>query len=144
MSDSVEAVVEAFVRAINRQDVDDLASLMTEEHKFIDPLGNPMVGREKMRAAWESYFKMVPDYTIEVVETLSNGPVVVMLGTAQGTYRDPAKGGSALLERENQWSTPAVFRAFIEDGKVSEWRVYADNEPMRKLIAKKQGTGNRE
>jgi uncharacterized protein (TIGR02246 family) len=138
MHDSAEAVVEAFVRAINRQDVDDLASLMTEEHKFIDSLGNPMVGREKMRAAWESYFKMVPDYTITVDETLSDGPVVVMLGTAQGTYRDPAKAGSALLERENRWSTPAVFRAFIEDGKVTEWRVYADNEPIRKLI------GNRE
>jgi ketosteroid isomerase-like protein len=118
--------------------VDDLASLMTEEHKFIDSLGNPMVGREKMRAAWENYFNMVPDYTITVDETLSDGPVVVMLGTAQGTYRDPAKGGSALLERENRWSTPAVFRAFIEDGKVSEWRVYADNEPMRKLMGNRK------
>jgi len=25
----------------------------------------------------------------------------------------------------------------IEDGKVAEWRVYADNEPMRRLMAKR-------
>ena len=138
MSDSAETVVQAFVRAINRQDANDLASLMSEEHRFIDSLGHSVVGRERMRAGWESYFRMVPDYTIEVDETLTDGPVVVMLGTAQGTYRDPAKGNEVLLERENRWSTPAVFRAFIEGGKISEWRVYADNEPIRKLMAKKQ------
>jgi hypothetical protein len=30
--------------------------------------------------------------------------------------------------------TPAAFRALIEDGKVAEWRVYADNEPLRRLM----------
>jgi hypothetical protein len=36
------------------------------------------------------------------------------------------------LKAENSWETPAAFRAVIKDGKVSEWRVYADNEPMKK------------
>ena len=86
MSNSAEAVAEAFVRAINRQDADALAELMTEEHRFIDSLDNTVAGREKMRAAWKAYFAMVPDYTVAVEESFCDGPIVVLLGTAQGTY----------------------------------------------------------
>ena len=132
MSDSPEFVAQAFVRAINRQDVDALAGLMTPEHRFIDALGTAVEGREKMRAAWAAYFRMVPDYTIAIDETLSDGPLVVMLGTAQGTYSPDGQPRA-----ENHWQTPAVFRAFIEEGKVAEWRVYADNEPIRQIIAKR-------
>ncbi len=132
MSDLAESVAQAFVRAINRQDVDALAELMTAEHRFIDSLGNVAVGREKLRAGWAAYFRMVPDYTVAIEEAYSDGPVVVMLGMAEGTY---TAGGK--LMAENRWSTPTAFRAFIEDQKVAEWRVYCDNEPMRQRIAKR-------
>ena len=131
MNDLVESVAHAFVRAINRQDADALADLMTAEHRFIDGLGNVAEGREKMRAGWSAYFRMVPDYSIAVEETFCDGPVVVMLGVAQGTYAPDGQ-----LREENRWKTPAAFRAFVEDGKVAEWRVYADNEPMRRLMRK--------
>jgi uncharacterized protein (TIGR02246 family) len=131
MSDSPESGARAFVRAINRQDVEGLAALMAPEHRFIDSLGNVVEGREKMRAAWAGYFRMVPDYSIAVEETFCDGPVVVMLGVAQGTYSPDGK-----LRAENRWETPAALRALIEDGLVAEWRVYADNEPMRQLMRK--------
>jgi uncharacterized protein (TIGR02246 family) len=131
MNDSAESVAEGFVRAINRQDVDALADLMTAEHRFIDSLGGVVEGREKMRAGWTAYFRMVPDYTIVIEETFCDGPVVAMLGMAQGTYAPNGK-----LKHENRWMTPAAFRAFIEEGKVAEWRVYADNEPIRQRMAK--------
>ena len=132
MSESAEAVVEAFVRAINRQNVDEMAELMTNEHRFIDSLENVVEGREKMVAGWKSYFSMVPDYMIAIEESFCDGPIVVLLGTAQGTY---AAGGKLLAE--NAWKTPVALRAFVEDGKVADWRVYADNEPMRLLMAGK-------
>jgi uncharacterized protein (TIGR02246 family) len=131
MSESAEAVAQAFVRAINRQDVEKLAELMTETHRFVDSLDNVVEGRERMRADWKSYFDMVPDYTVAVEETYCDGPVVVMLGTAQGTY-----AGGGALRSENRWETPVALRAFVEEGKVGEWRVYADNEPMRRLMAR--------
>ncbi|MGB8028820.1 MAG: nuclear transport factor 2 family protein [Terracidiphilus sp.] len=131
MSESVEGVARAFVRAINRQDVDALAELMTEEHRFVDSLGNVVEGRDRMRAGWKSYFAMVPDYTIAVEETFCDGPIVVLLGTAQGTY-----AGGAGAAAENRWQTPAAFRAQVEHGKVAEWRVYADNEPIRQVVAR--------
>jgi len=125
MSDSAETVARAFVRAINRQDVDGLAALMTPEYRFIDSLGNVVEGREKMRAAWVAYFRMVPDYSIAVEESYGDGPVVVMLGMVQGTYTSDGE-----LKAENRWETPAALRAVIENGLVAEWRVYADNKPL--------------
>ena len=131
MTNRTESVAAAFAGAISRQDVDALVELMTPGHRFVDSLGGVTEGRETMRAAWAGYFRMVPDYTVDVRETFCNGPVVVMLGVARGTYAADGR-----LSEENRWQTPAVLRAVIEDGKVAEWRVYADNEPMRRLMAK--------
>jgi ketosteroid isomerase-like protein len=69
MEISAENVARAFVRAINRQDVEGLAELMAPEHRFVDSLDNVVEGREKMRAAWSGYFRMVPDYSIAIEET---------------------------------------------------------------------------
>jgi ketosteroid isomerase-like protein len=133
MNDLSIAIAQAFVRAINRQSVDALAELMTADHRFIDSLGNQVEGREKMRAGWAGYFRMVPDYTIAIEESYCDGPVVVMLGMARGTY-----SSDGALKEENPWQTPTVFRAFIEGDKVAEWRVYCDNEPVRQKMAKQR------
>jgi uncharacterized protein (TIGR02246 family) len=129
MSNSAENVARAFVRAINRQDMDGLAELMAPEHRFVDSLGNVAQGREVVSAGWIAYFRMVPDYSIAVDEVLIDGPVAVMLGLAQGTYAP-----SGLLKPENHWETPLAIRAFVEDGLIAEWRVYADNEPIREKM----------
>jgi ketosteroid isomerase-like protein len=126
-----EGIAYAFVEAINHRDVDKLAELMSSEHRFVDPLGAVVQGREKTRAGWAAYFRMVPDYTVVVDETFSHGSIVAMLGMARGTY---VKNGEPLPE--NSWQTPAAWRVQIQDEQVVEWRVYADNEPIRRLMAK--------
>lgn len=131
MNDSAEPVAQAFIRAINRQDVDALAALMAPEHRFVDSLGNVVEGREKMCAGWAAYFRMVPDYSIAVNEAFRNGLVVVMLGVAEGTYAPDGQ-----LKPENRWKTPVALRAQVGDGLVTEWRVYADNEPIRERMRK--------
>jgi uncharacterized protein (TIGR02246 family) len=131
MRESAEIVARAFVDAISRQDVEALCALMTPGHRFIDALGQVVEGREKMRAAWKGYFGMVPDYTIAIEEVHVDGSVVVMLGEVGGTYAPDGK-----MQPENRWKMPAALRAHVEDRKVAEWRVYADNESMRLLMAK--------
>jgi len=125
------AIAHAFVRAINRRDPEELAALMTGDHVFIDGLGTKVTGRDRMKAGWAGYFRMVPDYRITVEETFSEGAVVAMLGTAHGTYT-----ADGTLSRENYWSTPAAWRAVVRDSLVAEWRVYADNEPIRQIMAR--------
>ncbi|MGA7245358.1 MAG: nuclear transport factor 2 family protein [Terracidiphilus sp.] len=127
---SAESIAQAFVRAINRQDVGRLTALMSPTHRFIDSLGKIIEGREKMREGWATYFRMVPDYAVAIEEFYPSEPVVVMLGMASGTYSRDGK-----LHPENRWQTPVAIRALIEEGLVAEWRVYADNEPIRKVMA---------
>jgi len=131
MANGPESVTKAVVRAINRQDVDAIAALLSPAHRFVDSLGNVVEGREAMRKGWAGYFSLVPDYTLAIDETHVSGPVVLLLGVAQGTY---ARGGQ--MRPENAWHTPIAVRAQVEDGLVAEWRVYADNEPIRKMMAK--------
>ena len=150
MDNSAEEVAHLFVRAINRQDVAGLADLMTREHRFVDSLGNIVVGQDAARQGWLGYFNLVPDYAITVQESYGTGPVVIMFGTAKCTFVPPTPPPSyypaaqpkaaakpdTQLNPENAWKTPAAFRVLIEDGRVAEWRVYADNEPIRELMRK--------
>lgn len=125
------SIAQAFVNAINRQSPEEIASLMTEDHVFIDSLGTRVIGRQQMQKGWEGYFSMVPDYTIAIDETFVDGSVVVMLGAAHGTY---SSGG--VLKPENRWQTPAAWRAVVRGSLIAEWRVYADNEPIRQIMAR--------
>ena len=159
MKNLAEDVARAFVVAINRRDVDGLAELMTPGHRFVDSLGSVVEGREKVRAGWVGYFRMVPDYSISVDESFcgdmpgAEDPltppsllsgfaqedgsfVVVMLGTARGTLAPDGE-----LKPENRWQTPVALRALIVGGKVAEWRAYADNEPIRRLMRDASKTG---
>jgi ketosteroid isomerase-like protein len=72
-----EEVVFAFVEAINSRRVDRISELMTHDHVFIESDGEEVAGRERMRDAWAAYFKMVPDYRIQVTETLTRDNTVV-------------------------------------------------------------------
>jgi ketosteroid isomerase-like protein len=129
------AIAHAFVNAINRRSPEEIAGLMTGDHVFIDSLGTRIAGREQMKKGWEGYFGMVPDYAITVDETFADGPVVVMLGSAQGTY---SSGGP--LRPENRWQTPAAWRVVVRGSQVAEWRVYVDNEPIRRIMASTRPT----
>ena len=104
---------------------------MAPEYRFVDSLANVVEGREKMRAGWAGYFKMVPDYSIAVDEIFCDGSIVLMLGLAEGTYAP-----DGVMKPENRWKTPVALRAQVENGLVVEWRVYADNEPLREKMRK--------
>jgi ketosteroid isomerase-like protein len=131
-SKSATSIAHAFAKAINSNSIADLAELMTEDHAFVDALGSRIEGKQNMLKAWEGYFRMVPDYSITIDESFADGSSVVMVGKAQGTY---APDGKPLPE--NEWSTPAAWRAEVKGALVTEWRVYADNEPIRQIMAKK-------
>jgi hypothetical protein len=144
MSKEAIAVAKEFVQAINQQDPDQLASLMTPDHRFIDSLGHSASGWEGVTEGWRLYFQMVPDYRLDIEETYVNEGLVVMLGVARGTYTHAfedvhamgmpniMRGGSS--REPKNWQTPAAVRARVLGGKVAEWRVYADNEPLRRLM----------
>ena len=126
-------IVLAFVDAINRQDVKAMVGLMTEDHCFVDGLGQVLRGREQMKNGWVSYFGWFPDYSITLDQSLSKGNLVALFGSAQGTY----SVNSELLPT-NHWEIPAAWKVVVRGAHISEWRVYADNEPVWKIMGVKR------
>src|SRR5262249_24876851 len=122
-------IVLRFEQLINLRNAEAICGLMTTEGVFIDSLGNRIEGQAKLQAAWQGYFKMVPDYAISHAEIFADGNTVAVFGSAQGTF---CKDGQ--LSKENFWKTPTSWRAFVRDGRIAMWQVYADNEPIRAIM----------
>ena len=59
MKNATEVALE-FVDRINRHDVAGLAAVMTEDHRFVDGLGQEVRGREQMEKGWLGYSCLVP------------------------------------------------------------------------------------
>jgi hypothetical protein len=78
---------------------------------------------------------MVPDYRIRVDRKVTEGERTILIGAAGGTY--VAKG--ARPSPRGRWETPAVWIARTRRGKVAEWRIYADNEPIRARMREAAG-----
>lgn len=120
-----------FLELINEHDADKLAAMLTEDHVFIDSLGESVRGKEKMRTAWRGYYAFCPDYWVTHEEIFQKGNSVAVIGAAGGTIASDGR-----LPPENKWRTPAAWFAVVEDGLLKEWRVYADNKPVYDILAK--------
>jgi ketosteroid isomerase-like protein len=117
----------AFLEQINARNVDGLCASMTDEHVFLNGLGNRMQGGESMRKGWAGNFRLFPDYRVSHKDVFSQGDVVAAFGSAEGTLA--VKGE---LPKENHWSASAAWRAVVRDCLIAEWQVYADNQRARK------------
>ena len=76
---------------------------------------------------------MDPDYRVHAEEFFQTNERLAIFGTASGNY-----AGDGIASKENFWEVPAAWGAVIRDGLVAEWRVYADNQPLRKLMGEQQ------
>lgn len=121
--------VKLFVKNINEHNLDGLVSLMTDDHTFIDSMGIDMNGKKNMKKAWDVYLTTFPNYEIEAEDWILSKDRIAIFGTARGTLAVNGK-----LKNENSFEIPASWTAIVEDGKVAEWRVYADNQPVREII----------
>jgi len=127
---AVDTVLK-FMTCINQHDVDTLAGYLSEDHIFIDSLGQSVGGREKMRSGWRAYVAFCPDYWVSHEEVFPSGKLVAVFGAAGGTIAAAGK-----LPPENKWRTSAAWLAIVEGGLVKEWRVYADNKPVYDILAR--------
>jgi ketosteroid isomerase-like protein len=131
MSSNPVDVVLDFEQRINSHSPAAIASLLTSDSVFVDSLGSRVQGVEKLRVAWEGYFKMVPDYSISHEEIFEQGNRVAVFGTARGTFSQDGR-----IRKENFWTTTAAWLARVRDGKISSWQVFTDNEPIRVVMRK--------
>lgn len=125
------------MEAINAHDAEAIAELMTEDHRFIDSGGMIVDGRDAMREGWIGYFKMVPDYVVDVCEVFTSGDTVVLLGKACGTY-----SADGTVRPEDYWETPAAWKAIVAGERIALWQVFADSEPIGAIMRKYKPSHN--
>ena len=123
---SCAEIFRQFVTAINSHDVKALTALMTTDHVFVDSVGNRTRNATSMEVGWRGYFAMCPDFWIQTDRVLAEGGEVLAAGEAGGTIDGVS------------WRTPAAWKAVIRDGKVAEWRVFADNKPVYEILARRR------
>jgi ketosteroid isomerase-like protein len=121
--------IESFVHQINLQYVEGIYSLMTDDHVFIDNIGNKFEGKEMMREAWKGYFSMFPDYKITVTESMEDGNDMLLCGIAEGTYKNHK-------EKDAHFKIPAAWKAIVENGKIKLWQVFADTKVQFDVMEK--------
>ncbi len=123
-----EKVLE-FIKYINGHDTEGLCNLMTDDHLFTDARNNIISGKEEMRSAWSGYFRMFPDYKIEIDEFYEADDLFVMIGFAGGTYKGTEP-------ERNHWKLPAAWKASVEGGLIKSWQVFCDTKVPADIIAK--------
>lgn len=107
----------AFNNAINHQDIDTLAALMSPDHTFVDSAGQSFAGKETALAAWRGFFEAFPDYKNHFEEIHERGPIVVVTG--HSTCTTEALNGKA------------IWKAETKNSAVTKWQVYEDSPAER-------------
>ena len=119
------AILKQWFAAINSHDVNAVAALMAPDHLFVDSLGNRVAGAKSTEAGWRGYFAMCPDYWIRADQAAAEGETMLVAGEAGGTVDG------------HSWRTPAAWKAVIRDGRVMEWHVFADNQPVYEILGRR-------
>jgi ketosteroid isomerase-like protein len=117
--------LKQWLMAINTHDVGALATLMAEDHVFVDSLGNRVSGASSMEAGWRAYFALCPDYWVRADNFMAESDTMLLAGEAGGTIDTTS------------WRIPAAWKAVIRDGRVVEWHVFADNKPVYEIMARR-------
>jgi ketosteroid isomerase-like protein len=111
------AVAARFNDSINRRDVDGLANLMSDDHRFVDTEANVVSGKQACLDAWRGFFDLFPDYRNVFTSLTANDDVVSIVGYSE--CADPSLAG------------PALWTARVRGETVTEWRVHTDTPDTR-------------
>jgi len=111
------AVAARFNDSINRRDVEGLARLMSDDHRFVDAEANSVAGKSACLDAWRGFFDAFPDYRNTFTSLTANDDVVTIVGYSE--CAEPSLAG------------PALWTATITGETVTEWRVYTDTPENR-------------
>ena len=124
-------IVISFIEAINDHNVDKIADLMSEDHVFVGGSGYKIIGKTKMKEAWQGYYAVFPDYKIEITDIAENDSVIGLFGYASATYKNIKDESNS-----NFWRTPASWKAIVENNKIKHWQIFIDYTKSRKIIDK--------
>jgi hypothetical protein len=117
------ATVVSFIDAINHGDVARLATLMTTGHRLRVLDEESLVGRAANVNAWRAYANAFPDYVIYPQRLVARETDVIVLGHTTGSHVD--------LPDDEESSIPVIWRAEVDDGRLTLWQIIEDSPAQR-------------
>ncbi len=129
----MEETVERYCAAWNAHDVDALLSMQTDDmvfHLHLDG-SDEVVGADALRAQYEAFFEVMPDYRAEPTRTTVRGDLAVVEYTITATLAAPFPIGAFTGHpgRHARFAASDILR--FTDGKVARKDVYVDAFAMR-------------
>jgi ketosteroid isomerase-like protein len=111
-------VATEFNDHVNEANLRALASLMSEDHRFIDSLGNMVSGKPACIAAWNGFFKAFPGYrnTFERFHEVDHTVVIT---------------GFSHCPNHMELTGPAIWTATVVADRLTEWRAFEDTAVNR-------------
>ena len=98
---------------INSADIRALASLMSEDHRFVDSQGNVVSGKPACIAAWSGFFRAFPGYRNTFDRHYEQDNLVTITGFSDCPNHPELTG-------------PAIWTATVMADRLTEWRVHQD------------------
>lgn len=120
--DLKKSIALRFNECTTHADLQGLATLMADNHIFIDMANNRIAGKTNtINKAWKPFFRLFPVYRNIFQKIITQGSTVVMQGYS-------------ICSEECLNYVYAIWVAEVVKGKVSLWRIYSDNEKNRKML----------
>lgn len=133
----LKEIVKEFIEAINRQDLEKMRAIMSEDHEFVDATGGSYIGREEILKGWPDYYKLFPDYTIETSSLIEDKELVAVFGYASATYKNLSDPTGS-----NHWRIPAAWKAVVRNNLIIYWQVYCDYSPIHEIMQRNNPTSS--
>jgi ketosteroid isomerase-like protein len=115
------AVATEFNDHVNEANLRALASLMSEDHRFIDSLGNMVSGKPACIAAWNRFFQAFPGYRNTFERFHEVGHTVLITGFSH-------------CPNHLELTAPAIWTATVIADRLTEWRVFEDTAVNRMAL----------
>ena len=109
-----------FNAQITAHNIDDLAALLSPDHRFIDRDGQITAGKASDAECLAAFLCALPVYRNTFTRVKSQENLVVMCG-----YATWEAGGAPDY---------AIWTARVEGGLVAEWHIYADSNDNRRIL----------
>ena len=115
---SMTDTVKSYVDALNRRDLDFVASKLADDMKLVDSSGDEVSGKAQCMVVLQNLLAEAPDYRM-LIDTLSTtGQWVLMRGSTQS--------------RNPRFNADMQFRALVDRGHIHEWQSFS-GRPARML-----------
>jgi|GEM_PF-230337 predicted enzyme related to lactoylglutathione lyase len=127
----MKVTFESFVSAVNAHDSAAIGGLLAANHLFCSTDGAQHAPAAAMET-WNEYFRLFPDFSLKIGSVTETDSGIAAFG---------ALSGSLLQKKDSTYSfeLPVAIHASFENGKVSHWQFYGNDQKILDLVALANG-----